>query len=152
MVIDDHIDLLGKFPWETMTTTPELRTPRALATPYDTELVDLALSISRQHQFVAHRGVYAAVTGPNYETRAEYSYLRRIGADAVGMSTVPEVQVAHRLGMQILGLSTITNVAHIESPETVDALHVVDAAQRAEPKVRMIVEGVVKSLRGLESQ
>ena len=121
--------------------------PRSADSPYDSPLAELALDIARRNDFVAHRGVHAAVTGPNYETRAEYAFLRLIGADTVGMSTVPEAQVAYLLGMRILGLSTVTNVAHTDDPESVDAQHVVDAAQRAAPHVHQIVTGVLKSLR-----
>jgi purine-nucleoside phosphorylase len=87
-----------------------------------------------------------AVTGPNYETRAEYLLFRRIGGDAVGMSTVPEVLTAASLGMRVLGLSMVTNVALPDSPEKVDPQDVVEWAARAEPHLCRIVEGVAGHL------
>ncbi len=146
MVIDDHINLLGRCPRLTQQRDFPRQPLRTHGTAYDPRLSDLALDASRRHGFAAYRGVYAAVTGPNYETRAEYAMLRRIGADAVGMSTVPEVQVAQQLAMRVLGLSIITNVAHLTAPEAVDAWHVVDAAQQAEPHVRQILDRVIRSL------
>ncbi len=146
MVIEDHINLMGQAMQRTLHTSPAPRPTRQAPTPYDSHLVEQALAVARRHHFLAHRGVYAAVTGPNYETRAEYLFLRRIGADVVGMSTVPEVQIASQLGMRVLGLSIVTNVAHIDNPEAVDAWHVVNAAQQAEPNVRQIVEEVIRTL------
>ncbi|MFO7906677.1 MAG: purine-nucleoside phosphorylase [Planctomycetota bacterium] len=143
MVIEDHINLLGR---KQMGGQSYPRQPRTVPTPYDVGLTERAFNIARQHHCSIHRGVYAGVAGPNYETRAEYSFLRRIGADAVGMSTVAEVELASRLGMRILGLSIVTNVARAYSPKTVDARHVVDAAREAEPRVREIVSGVIQSL------
>jgi purine-nucleoside phosphorylase len=143
MVIDDHIDLMTG----AMRPTPDGATlERAVRTgpsPYDKQLLEQVLRIARRHNFVAHRGVYVAMTGPNYETRAEYRVLRRIGGDVVGMSTVPEVVVAHALGMRILGLSVVTNVASPDAPQVVDATDVVDAAARAEPHVRQIVAEII---------
>jgi purine-nucleoside phosphorylase len=133
MIVDAHVNLL----WGRVT-----RRARAV---YDAELAETAMRIARHHNFAARRGVYAAVTGPTYETRAEYRMLRRIGADAVGMSTVPEVLVASELGMRVLALSTITNVARPDVRQTVNAEHVVQAARDAQGKVRMIVEGILES-------
>jgi purine-nucleoside phosphorylase len=146
MVIEDHLDLMGGRGRQSVGHASPPRPQRTSPTPYDPELIELALQASRRHNFVAHRGVYAAVTGPNYETRAEYAMLRSIGADVVGMSTVPEVQVARQLGMRVMGISIVTNVAHVETPEAVDAWHVVSAAQQAEPAVRRLVEDVIRQL------
>jgi purine-nucleoside phosphorylase len=141
MVIADHISLLGKHGLA-LRLAPGNRLDQALHCSrsfYDPLLVDRALEIARQEDFPAHRGVYVAVTGPNYETRAEYRLLRRIGGDAVGMSTVPEARVAAQLGMRTLGLSVITNVACTDAPRMVNAFHVLDAAAAAEPRIRQIV-------------
>ena len=84
-----------------------------------------------------------AVTGPSYETRAEYRAFRKIGGDCVGMSTVPEVLTAAACGMRVLGLSTITNVASPDAPKVVSAEHVVEVAVTALPRVRQMIRGVV---------
>jgi purine-nucleoside phosphorylase len=88
-------------------------------------------------------GVYVGVSGPSYETRAEYRAFRRLGGDAVGMSTVPEVLTAAACGMRVLGLSTITNVARPDAPQIVSAEEVVEVAATALPKVRRIIAGVL---------
>ncbi len=111
MVIEDHINLLGVNPL--VGINDDRLGPRFpdMCEPYDHRLIDLALEIARQENFVCHKGVYVAVLGPNLETRAEYRFLRGIGADVVGMSTVPEVLVAVHCGMKVLGLSIITYMA-----------------------------------------
>ncbi|MHB8865280.1 MAG: purine-nucleoside phosphorylase [Pirellulaceae bacterium] len=147
MVIDDHLNLMSR-------TVPPLtcdavlgRAVRTGSSPYDEQLLEQVLRIAHRNNFVAHRGVYVGMTGPNYETRAEYRFLRRIGGDVVGMSTIPEAVVAHALGMRVLGLSVVTNVATPDTPQIVDASDVVDAAARAEPHVRQIVAGIVAQVR-----
>lgn len=113
------------------------------ACPYDPALIEQAMAIARRKNFAAHRGVYVAMTGPSYETRAEYRFLRKIGGDVVGMSTVPETVAAARCGMRTLALSTVTNVARPDSPQRVTGEDVVAAAEKAEPNLRKIVLGVV---------
>ena len=110
---------------------------------YDAILIEQALDIARRENFAAHQGVYVAVSGPNYETRAEYRFLRRIGGDVVGMSTVPEAVAAAGCGLRTLALSIVTNVARPDSPEVVNAADVIRAAERAEPNVRKIMAQVV---------
>lgn len=145
MALDDHIDLMGNL--NSLSGDPantNLRKPSSAL--YDRELAMKAVAIGRENNFACHRGVYVAVTGPNYETRAEYRFMRRIGGDVVGMSTVPEVIVAAECGMRVLALSAVTNVAKPDAPDAVDALEVVDIAEHAEPKLRAIVTGVVSQL------
>ncbi|MCU0978354.1 MAG: purine-nucleoside phosphorylase [Pirellulaceae bacterium] len=110
---------------------------------YDAVLIEQALDIARRENFAAHQGVYVAMTGPNYETRAEYRFLRRVGGDVVGMSTVPEAVAASGCGLRTLALSIVTNVARPDSPEVVCATDVIRAAERAEPNVRKIMAQVV---------
>ncbi len=110
-----------------------------MSQPYDRTLADQALEIARRENFVAHRGVYVALSGPCYETRAEYRFLRTIGGDVVGMSTVPEVIVAAHAGLKVLGLSAVTNVCRPDALGHVDGHGVVEAAQMAEPNMRKIV-------------
>jgi purine-nucleoside phosphorylase len=114
-----------------------------MCAPYDRPLIDLALRIARQENFVAHKGVYVAVTGPNLETRAEYRFLRMIGADVVGMSTVPEVLVAVHSGMRVLGLSIITDLCLPDALKPANIHEILATAAEAEPKLRKIVMGVV---------
>jgi purine-nucleoside phosphorylase len=146
MIIDDHVSFFfGKRLCALVTPGRGLRSrPVAI---YDRELADRALAIAHREDFAAYRGVYAAMTGPNYETRAEYRFLRRIGADAVGMSTVPETLAAAQCGLRTLGLSVITNVARPDHPAAVHAEDVVAAAQGAAPKVWQIVLGITEQLR-----
>ena len=110
--------------------------------PYDAALQLSALSAARLGNFRCHRGIYVGVKGPNYETRAEYRAFRRLG-DVVGMSTIPEVLAAQSLGIRVLGLSTITNVARPDAPQVVTSDEVVHVAGIAEPKLRQIILGVL---------
>ncbi len=148
MVIDDHINLMGSNPLVGI-NDDELG-PRFpdMSAPYDRALVARALEIARLENFVAHSGVYVALSGPNYETRAEYRFLRRIGADVVGMSTVPEVIVAAHAGLRVLALSVVTNVCRPDALSPTSAQCVIDAAQTAEPKLRKIVLGLLGDLAG----
>lgn len=145
MLIEDHINLMGDNPL--IGINDESLGPRFpdMSQSYDLELIRGALQIARRENFVAHRGVYVALTGPNYETRAEYRLLRRIGGDVVGMSTVPEVIVAAQMGLKVLALSTITNVCLPDALKPVDEKQIVAAAESAEQKVRKIVLGILKT-------
>jgi purine-nucleoside phosphorylase len=110
--------------------------------PYDPELIDAALEIARRENFAAHRGVYIALMGPNYETRAEYRWLRNLG-DVVGMSTVPETIAAVHAGIRVMALSTVTNVAKPDSLDKASGEEVIAAAKSAEPKLTKIVRGII---------
>jgi purine-nucleoside phosphorylase len=150
VVVSDHINLMF---WKHPPRSPcdessllgnsTVCDHRPSAPAYDPALIDQALDIARREAFAAHRGVYVGVTGPNYETRAEYRFLRQIGADVVGMSTVPEAVAAARCGLRTLALSIVTNVARPDCPEVVRADDVVRDAERAEPHVRKIMAQVV---------
>ena len=142
MLIDDHINLMWLPPMGQTAGLPD-RMPQSTKGLYDRSLSQRAAQIARRSNFPLQRGVYVAVTGPSYETRAEYRAFRRIGGDCVGMSTVPEVLTAAALGMRVLGLSTVTNVACPDAPKTVSAEEVVHVAATALPKVRAIIHGVV---------
>jgi purine-nucleoside phosphorylase len=146
MVIDDHINLLGGNPL--IGINDDNLGPRFpdMSCPYDPQLVDCAMEIARRENFVAHRGVYVAVTGPNLETRAEYRFLRTIGADVVGMSTVPEVIVAVHANMRVLGLSVITDMCFPDALEPANIDLILTAAAESEPKLRAIVLGVLKRI------
>ncbi len=143
MAIADHINLLGTNPL--VGINDDNLGPRFpdMSRPYDPELIDKALEIARCENFVAHQGVFVAVLGPNLETRAEYRFLRQIGADVVGMSTVPEVIAAVHCGLRVIGLSIVTDVCLPDALEPVDVAEIIAAANAAEPKLRKIILGVL---------
>jgi purine-nucleoside phosphorylase len=143
MVIDDHINLLNRNPL--VGINDDRLGPRFpdMSSPYDRRLGDRALTIARREGFVCHRGVYIAMLGPSYETRAEIRMLRFFGGDAVGMSTVPEVIVAAHAGIRVLGLSTITNVCSPDVRHVTTGEEVVAMAETAREKLRAIVTGIV---------
>lgn len=143
VVIDDHINLMNGNPL--IGPNDESLGPRFpdMSRPYDPDLIERALAIARREDFTAHRGVYVAVTGPNLETRAEYRFLRGIGADVVGMSTVPEVIVAVHSGMRVLGLSVVTDMCLPDALEPAVVEEIIAVAAAAEPKLRKIVLGVL---------
>lgn len=142
MVMEDHLDLMFArgFAGRREGTSFMRSASRSY---YDPALLDQAMDIARRNDFAAYRGVYAAMTGPNYETRAEYRFLRRIGADVVGMSTAPEAVAAAECGLRTLALSTVTNVAKPDCPTVVTGEDVVAAAASAEPKLSRIVTEIV---------
>jgi len=143
VVIDDHINLMSGNPL--IGVNDDALGPRFpdMSAPYDRALIDRALEIARRENFAAHRGVYVAVTGPNLETRAEYRFLRTIGADVVGMSTVPEVLVAVHAGMRVLGLSIVTDMCLPDALEPANIERILATAAAAEPNLRKIVLGVL---------
>lgn len=143
MVIEDHINLMNANPL--IGINDDRLGPRFpdMCAPYDRALIDRALEIARREDFVAHKGTYVALSGPNYETRAEYRFLRGIGGDVVGMSTVPEVIVAAHMGLRVLALSTVTNMCLPDAIHASSGAEVVEIARAAEEKLRKIVLGVV---------
>ncbi len=145
MVIEDHINLLADNPL--MGINDERLGPRFpdMSAPYTPKLIDDALAVARREDFVAHRGVYVAVTGPNLETRAEYRFLRTIGADVVGMSTVPEVIVAVHASMQVLGISVITDMCLPDALEVATVEEILAVARAAEPKLRALIRAAVQA-------
>jgi purine-nucleoside phosphorylase len=148
MVIDDHINLLGMNPL--IGPNDERLGPRFpdMIEPYDRNLQKLALQMALEENIVAHRGVYAAVVGPNLETRAEYRYLRTIGADVVGMSTVPEVLVAVHAGLRVLGFSIVTDMCLPDALKPVSLEEIIAVANAAEGKLRTVVRKVLERLDG----
>jgi purine-nucleoside phosphorylase len=143
MVIEDHINLMNGNPL--IGVNDESLGPRFpdMSAPYDHDLINAALEIARRENFAAQKGVYVAVTGPNLETRAEYRFLRSIGADVVGMSTVPEVIVAVHAGMRVLGLSIITDMCLADALKPASIHEILATAAGAEPKLRAIVLGIL---------
>ncbi len=144
MAIDSHIDLMCRTSPATSLETSCQR-PHLRPDVYDHELIEQAGACARRNGFVLHRGVYASMLGPNFETRAEYRMLKRIGADVAGMSTVPEVNVAAQLGLRILALSVITNVAKPDVQQATSGQEVIDSAEVAAPRIYSIACDLVRS-------
>ena len=149
VILSDHIDLVRR-PWARGLDTAAagvLRT--ALSAPcYDQSLVVGMLEATRAANAPARTGVYAHLTGPSYETRAEYRMLRKFGADVVGMSTVPEVMVARQLGLRVAAVSVVTNVARPDAPASTDAEDVCRAAAAAAEGVWAILTRVAEMTAG----
>ncbi len=143
MIIDDHINLMGDNPLVGINDDRLGSRFPDMSVPYDPLLVEKGLEIARKHDFVAHRGVMVAVTGPNLETRAEYRFLRMIGADVVGMSTVPEVIVAVHCGLRTFGVSVVSDMCLPDALESADVETIVATAGKAEPKLRTLVRGIL---------
>ncbi len=146
MAIDDHINLIGTNPL----IGPNLDEygPRFpdMSEPYSKRLLDLAEQVALDNKIKLHRGVYVAVSGPNLETRAEYRFLRTIGADIVGMSTVPEDIVAVHMGMEVLGISVITDECFPDALEPVNLPEIIATANAAEPKLTLIMKEIVNRI------
>ena len=143
MVIDDQINLMGDNPL--IGINDDRLGPRFpdMCEPYSSELIERALRIARANDIVAHKGVLVAVAGPNLETRAEYRFLRTIGADVVGMSTIPEVIVAVHAGMRVVGFSVVTDLCFPDALEPADVNEIVRVANETEPKLSALVMGVL---------
>lgn len=143
MLIEDHINLLGDNPL--IGPNDERLGERFpdMCFTYDRELLKLGRKIALEEGIVCHQGVFVAVSGPNLETRAEYRFLRAIGADVVGMSTVPEAIVAVHAKMRVLGLSVITDVCLPDALQPVSLPEIIATANEAEKKVRVLVRRVI---------
>jgi purine-nucleoside phosphorylase len=151
MLITDHINLIG------MAGLNPLRGPNLgefgprfpdMSEPYDPALCESAREIAARENVPLREGVYICLAGPSFETRADLRFLRSIGADAVGMSTVPEVTVARHGGMRVLGLSGISNVAPVEGALAAETTHeeVLQAGQVLVPRLEAITRGVLRAL------
>jgi purine-nucleoside phosphorylase len=151
MVIDDHINMMFQNPL--IGINDDRLGPRFpdMSSPYDPALIQQVMRIAREHDFTCHRGVYIGMLGPNYETRAEYRFLRRFGGHVVGMSTVPEVLAAVHAGMRVLGLSMIANVATPDNLVATSGAEVVAVADKAATKVATIIHGIISQF-GAELQ
>ncbi len=147
MLIEDHINLIGDNPL--IGKNDDRLGPRFpdMCRPYDRELLALAQRVALEEKIVCHKGVFVAVSGPNLETRAEYRFLRAIGADVVGMSTVPEVIVAVHSGLRTLGLSVITDICLPDALEPVSLQDILATASAAEKKLRVLVRRTVGQLQ-----
>ncbi|TDQ14648.1 purine-nucleoside phosphorylase [Algoriphagus boseongensis] len=146
MIISDHINLFPENPLRGKNY--EELGPRFpdMSDAYSSRLIHQALEIGKKHNIRLHTGVYAGVDGPNLETPAEYKYMRILGADAVGMSTVPEVLVARHMGIEVFGISAITDLGVPGKIHQISLQDVLNAAAKAEPVMSLIIRELVKSL------
>ncbi|MBL7788105.1 MAG: purine-nucleoside phosphorylase [Chitinophagales bacterium] len=147
MFITDHLNmqlsnpLIGRHYEEWGERFPDM------SHPYDSELLELACNIADIHGFPYAKGVYASMTGPNLETKAEYTYLHRIGADAVGMSTVPEVLVAVQSGIRVFAVSAITDEGYpADRVKRVSLEDVLDIAKKTEPNLTILVKELIEAV------
>lgn len=149
VLLDDHINFLGDSPL----TGPNLDElgPRFpdMSAPYDVRLQERVAAVAMEEGIPLRRGVYVAVVGPQLETRAEYRMLRAMGADVVGMSTVPEVIAARHMGMRVMAVAIITDQCLPDALEEADVPTIIATARAAEPKLAKVVRGV---LRGLDER
>ena len=145
MLIADHINLMGRNPLTGPVVPGDERFPD-MTEAYDPELQALAEGVAEDRGIRLVRGVYCAVGGPSYETPAEIRMLRLLGGDAVGMSTVPEVIVARAIGLRVLALSLITNLAAGLAPEPLRHADVIAAAEAARDRTTALLRGVLRAL------
>ena len=147
MIVTDHINLLGDNPLiGTNDDSLGLRFPD-MSEAYDRELIRLAEQSALDLRIKVQKGVYVAMQGPNLETRAEYRFLRTIGADAVGMSTIPEDIVAVHMGMRVLGFSILTDECFPDSLEPVSLKQVLAVARKAEPRMTAVMKEVIRRMK-----
>lgn len=146
MVIADHINqqpdnpLRGRNFDELGPRFPDM------SEPYDHKMRAMALNIAKENNINCHEGVYVSVAGPNLETKAEYRYLRIIGGDAVGMSTVPEVIVANHMGIPVFAISVLTDEGFPEELKPVSLDEIIQTAKNAEPKMTLILKEMMQRL------
>lgn len=146
MIIQDHINLFPEHPLRGR--NDERIGPRFpdMTEPYSLRLIAKAKEIAVQHQIHVHEGVYIGLQGPTFETKAEYRYLRVIGGDTVGMSTVPEVIVAKHMGMEVFGMSVVTDLGIRDEMNVITHEEVLEAAQAAAPKMAHLVKELLGQL------
>ena len=144
MLIDDHINLQGGSPLAFKNVSDFGERFTDMCQPYDSELIANALKTAKNNNIVLHRGVYAAVVGPQLETRAEYRMLKILGADAVGMSTVPEVIVANHLKLKILAISVLTDECDPDDLKPINIPEIIKLAGEAEPRLITIFKSLIE--------
>lgn len=140
MIIEDHIDLTKENPLTGANLDAFGGRFPDMSEPYERKMIDEALAIAKENGIACHEGVYAGVSGPNLETRAEYRYIARIGADAVGMSTVPEVIVARHMELPVFAISAITDLCDPDHLEKVEISKILVAAATAEKGMTILIK------------
>lgn len=146
MVINDHINLQPESPLRGRNDADMGPRFPDMSAPYNKDLIGKALEIANANDITCHQGVYVSVTGPNLETRAEYKYLRIIGGDAVGMSTVPEVIVANHMSVPVFAISVLTDEGFPEDLQPTSLEDIIETAKHAEPKMTHILSQLISAL------
>ncbi len=146
MIINDHINLQPESPLRGINDSDLGPRFPDMSEPYNRKLIAAGLAIAKEENITCHQGVYVAVTGPNLETKAEYKYLRIIGGDAVGMSTVPEVIVANHMGLPVFAISVLTDEGFPEVLSPFSLEEILETAAKAEPKMTSILSKLISSL------
>jgi purine-nucleoside phosphorylase len=146
MIINDHINLLPESPLRGRNDSDMGPRFPDMSAPYNKQLITRALDIAKENGVVCHQGVYVAVTGPNLETKAEYRYLKIIGGDAVGMSTIPEVIVANHMQVPVFAISVLTDEGFPEDLQPFNLDEILETAREAEPKLTKILSQLISSL------
>lgn len=145
MIINDHINLQHDNPLRGINDESGPRFPD-MSEPYSKSLIKMAVEIAAQEQISCHEGVYVAVVGPSLETKSEYNYLRIIGGDAVGMSTVPEVIIANYLSLPVFAISVLTDEGFPDVLKPVSIQEIIEVANRAEPSMTKILSALIQKL------
>jgi purine-nucleoside phosphorylase len=146
MVINDHINLQPESPLRGRNDADMGPRFPDMSAPYNKRLIEKALEIARKNEITCHQGVYVSVTGPNLETKAEYKYLRIIGGDAVGMSTVPEVIVANHMSIPVFAISVLTDEGFPEDLQPTSLEEIIETAKNAEPKMTHILSQLISAI------
>lgn len=146
MLIDDHINLQGSSPLAFKGVEHLGERFTDMSAPYNLDINSKFKAIAKAHNITLHEGVYASVVGPQLETRAEYRMLKRMGADAVGMSTVPEVIVANHLKLKAAAVSVLTDECDPDNLKPVDISEIIAMAEKAEPNMIILFKELIKSL------
>lgn len=146
MVISDHINFMGDNPL--IGPNYDELGPRFpdMSNAYDTDLIELAESVSEKLNIEIKKGIYTAISGPYYFSRAELRMLRRIGGDAIGMSTVPEVIIAKHSGLRVLGISCVTDMAIADEIVSISHQEVIEVANKTRPKFIKLVKGIISEV------
>lgn len=146
MLLDDHINLQGSSPLAFKGVSDLGERFADMSAPYDAEINSKFETIAKKKNIKLHKGVYASVVGPQLETRAEYRMLKIIGADAVGMSTVPEIIVANHLGLKAAAVSVLTDECDPDNLKPVDIAEIIEMASKAEPNMITLFKELINTL------
>lgn len=146
MLIDDHINLQGGSPLAFKGVEKLGERFTDMSAPYDTEINSKLIDIASSNNITLHKGVYASVVGPQLETRAEYRMLKILGADAVGMSTVPEVIVANHLGLPVIAVSVLTDECDPDNLHPINVPEIIEIAGKAEPQMITLFTELIGAL------